>query len=67
MSQSQDTKSMEAEPPEAMHLSDKQPPESIAQGKLIGFVDTVCADDLNERRSTTGRVCMHSGDDDAKV
>ena len=59
-SQSQDTKSMKLEHPEVMHLLDKQCPELIAQGKLIGFVDAAHhANELDEMQSTTGCMFAH--------
>ena len=41
---------------------DKLPnyPESIATGKLIGFVDAAYANDLTKQRSTTGYIFTYS-------
>ena len=58
---STDSELSKSEPPAAMQPLGKQHPEPIAQGKLIGFVDAACANDLRKRRSTTGYAFAFSG------
>ena len=60
---SNDPELSKSEPPQAIRQVDKLPsyPESISQGKLIGFVDAAYANDLEKRRSTTGYVFTYSG------
>ena len=59
--ESTDSELSKSEPPATMQSLDKQHPEPIAQGKLMGFVDAAYADDLRKRRSTTGCVFTFSG------
>ena len=58
-----DEELLKSDPPAMRRPSDELPecPDDIAQGKLMGFVDAACANDLAKRRSTTGCVFTHSG------
>ena len=58
-----DSKLTKSEPPEEEQQADKLPayPESIATGKLIGFLDAAYANDLAKQISTTGYIFTYSG------
>ena len=61
--QNSDPEPLKSQSPEIMHATEKLPPhlEPVPQGKLVGFADAACANDLAKKRSTTGCVFTHLG------